>query len=78
MNNNGIETQVVELKRQIAILYPMARRTAWAAYCWNDHNFDLIDLHTLAIKDAKKSGIESLNDWNEFCNEVDGLEVTKV
>ncbi len=47
----------------------LARRTAWIAYVWNDHNFE--DAYIEARRECKEHGIDSFEAANDYLESVD-------
>ncbi|RJX83451.1 hypothetical protein D3M70_00010 [Pseudomonas sp. LS-2] len=61
---DDLESDIAKARESNGKLQSLARRTLWLAYVWNDHNFG--PAHQEARTEAKKNGIESFEQANEF------------
>lgn len=61
---DALAEEVARLKQEREKLLPLARRTLWIAYSWNDHNFE--PPHLYAREEAESLGINSMDAGNEF------------
>lgn len=60
----GTQARLKAMEAQIERLEPLARRCLHLAFVWNDHNFP--DADVMAMKEAKKAGIHTLEQANDF------------
>lgn len=70
MTENYTMQEAVDLASEPdqTVLYKLARRTLWIAYCWNDHNFEAA--HKEARRTAEECGINSFDDANDWLKKL--------
>ena len=72
---NEYRERETRIKGILGILEPLARRTLWIAFVWNDHNFDAA--HKYALETAKKYDIHNFNEANDFLDKCDAIISSK-